>query len=323
VDDWKYVPAGLYSAPRCGAGTGTPTKAGGKELVLSTLTKILIILLTVSSIFLCGVVVTYVGNADNYRQKYNSIRNERDSLDKKVDALTKQINKNISEKQQVEDKLNEKIASLKAKTAELESKLEDAEREKAILLQKVDSWTSITRDFYETNDKQGQLLKNTLAELNKVQAEQIKQKKELDETTTALVEKMAIIETLESKTKRLLEEKSELQSRLDKMLRPFGKATAETAPVTPPIDTVRPAATETKGIGLQGLVTEVDLKNSLAGISLGAADGVKEGMRFHVSRGDEFLCDILIIDVDSKKSVGVLELVQQNPQIGDNVATNL
>ncbi|RKY25868.1 MAG: hypothetical protein DRP62_00280 [Planctomycetota bacterium] len=290
---------------------------------MSTLTKILIILLTVSSIFLCGVVVTYVGNADNYRQKYNSIRNERDSLDKKVDALTKQINKNISEKQQVEDKLNEKIASLKAKTAELESKLEDAEREKAILLQKVDSWTSITRDFYETNDKQGQLLKNTLAELNKVQAEQIKQKKELDETTTALVEKMAIIETLESKTKRLLEEKSELQSRLDKMLRPFGKATAETAPVTPPIDTVRPAATETKGIGLQGLVTEVDLKNSLAGISLGAADGVKEGMRFHVSRGDEFLCDILIIDVDSKKSVGVLELVQQNPQIGDNVATNL
>ena len=290
---------------------------------MSTLTKILIVLLTVSSIFLCGVVVTYVGNADNYRQKHNDIRAERDSLDKKVDDLTKQVNKNISEKQRAEDRLNEKIASLKTKTAELESTLDDSEREKAVLLQKVDSWTSITRDFYETNDKQGQLLKNTLGELNKVQAEQIKQKKELDETTTSLIEKMAIIETLEARTRRLLEEKSELQSRLDKMLRPFGKTVAETAPVTPPTDTARPAATETIGIGLQGLVTEVDLKNSLAGISLGSADGVKEGMRFHVSRGDEFLCDILIIDVDSKKSVGVLELVQRHPEIGDNVATNL
>ena len=290
---------------------------------MSILTKILIILLTVSSIFLCGVVVTYVGNADNYRQKYNNLRAERNSLDKKVDDLTKQVNKKISEKQRAEDRLNEKIASLKVKITKLQSNLENTEREKALLLQKVDSWTSITKDFYETNDKQGQLLKNTLDELNKVQAEQIKQKKELDETTASLIEKMAIIETLETKTKRLIEEKSELQSRLDKMLRPFGKATAKTVPVTPEKDTAQPPAPETREIALQGLVTDVDLKNSLASISLGTADGVKEGMRFHVSRGDEFLCDILIIDVDSEKSVGVLELVQQQPKIGDNVSTNL
>jgi seryl-tRNA synthetase len=268
-------------------------------------------------------VVTYVANADNYRQKYNNLRAERDSLDKKVDDLTKQVNKKISEKQQAEDRLNEKIASLKVKSTKLQSNLKNTEREKSLLLQKVNSWTSITRDFYETNDKQGQLLKNTLDELNNVQAKQIRQKKELDETTVSLIEKMAIIETLEVKTRRLLEEKTELQSRLDKLLRPFGQAPAETVPVTPETDTARPPAPETGEIALQGLVTEVDLKNSLASISLGEADGVKEGMRFHVSRGDEFLCDILIIDVDSEDSVGVLELVQQQPKIGDNVSTNL
>jgi uncharacterized protein YhaN len=301
----------------------TPAKAGGKELVLSTLTKILIVLLTISSIFLCGVVVTYVGNADNYRQKYNDLRAERDSLDKKVNDLTKQINKKTSEKRQAEDRLNEKISSLKVKMTELEGKLENAEREKAVLLQKVDSWTSITKDFYETNDKQGQLLNNTLNELNKVQAEQIKQKKELDETTASLIEKMAIIETLEVKTRRLLEEKFELQGRLDEFLRPLGKAAAEAVPVTPEKDTARPPISVTREIALQGLVTNVDMKNSLASISLGAADGVKEGMRFHVWRSDAFLCDILIINVDSEESVGVLELVQQHPEIGDNVSTNL
>ena len=46
-------------------------------------------------------------------------------------------------------------------------------------------------------------------------------------------------------------------------------------------------------------------------------------MKFHVSRGDEFICDILIIDTKAEESVGILELIQQQPRIGDNVATNL
>ena len=78
-----------------------------------------------------------------------------------------------------------------------------------------------------------------------------------------------------------------------------------------------------KDIALQGLVKKVDLKNSMASISIGSADGVKEGMKFHVTRGDKFLCDILIIDVDAEEAVGVLELVQQQPKVGDSVSTNM
>ena len=290
---------------------------------MSTLTKILIVLLTLSSIFLCGIVVTYVANADNYRQKYDNLRADKDSLSKKVEALTKQVNENIEQKKQLENKLSSEITSLKAEKGELQTNLDNAEREKAALLQKVNSWTSITKDFYQTTDKQGQLLKNTLDELNKVQAEQISQRKELNETSAALVEKMAIIETLQAENKRLTEEKAELQNRLDKFLRPIGKTAAEAAPVTPKEEAAQPATTEAKDIGLQGLVKAVDLKNSMATISIGTADGVKEGMRFHVSRGDEFLCDILIIDVDAEEAVGVLELVQQQPKVGDSVSTNL
>jgi len=290
---------------------------------LSTLTKILIVLLTLSSIFLCGIVVTYVANADNYRQKYDNLKDERDSLDKKVQDYTKQVNEALEQKKQLENKLNSDIASLKTEKSELQTKFDNAEREKAALLQKVDSWTSITKDFYETNDKQGQLLKNTLDELNKVQTEQVSQRKELDETTKALEEKMAIIETLQAENKRILEEKTELQNRLDKFLQPIGKTAAAAVPVTPREEAARPATTEARDIALQGLVTAVDLKNSMATISIGTADGVKEGMRFHVTRGNEFLCDILIIDADTKEAVGALELVQQQPNVGDTVSTNL
>jgi hypothetical protein len=46
-------------------------------------------------------------------------------------------------------------------------------------------------------------------------------------------------------------------------------------------------------------------------------------MKFHVTRGDEFICDVLIVNVDTEKAVGVLELVQQSPKVGDNASTNL
>ena len=290
---------------------------------MSTLTKILIVLVTISSIFLCGIVVTYVAKADNYRQKYNDLKADRDSLKQNVNSLKKQLNEGIAAKKQLEDKLNREIASLKSEFDKLQANFNNVEREKALLLQKVNSWASIVEDFSQTNDRQGLLLKNTLDELKKVQAEQIKQRKQLDETSATLEEKLAIIAMLDEKAKRLLEEKSELQSRLDQLLQPIGKKAAAPMPVTQEKVIARPSEPAARDIALQGLVTAVNLKNSMASISIGTADGVREGMKFHVTRGDEFLCDILIIDVDAEEAVGILDLVQQQPRVGDNVSTNL
>jgi hypothetical protein len=46
-------------------------------------------------------------------------------------------------------------------------------------------------------------------------------------------------------------------------------------------------------------------------------------MKFHVTRGDKFICDILIIDTDAEEAVGAMELVQEQPRAGDTVSTNL
>jgi flagellar biosynthesis/type III secretory pathway chaperone len=281
------------------------------------------VLLTLSSIFLCGIVVTYVANADNYRGKYTDIKTERDGLDRKLKAETDEANKYISEKQHLEDKLRGEITSLKTKVDKLDGDLDNAEREKAALLAQVESWTSITKDFYTTNDKQGALLANTLNELKRVQAEEIKQRKDLSETTAQLIEKMAIVEQLQTDNKRLLEEKAELQAKLDNLLRPAGKAAAQPVPVTPEETNVSPAGPATVPINLKGLVTNVDLENSMVEISIGKVDGVKEGMKFYVTRGDEFICDILIYDVETDRAVGLLDLMSKQPKAGDSVSTNL
>jgi hypothetical protein len=52
---------------------------------LSTLTKVLIVLLTVFSLFLSGIVVTFVANQENYRQSAEKNRRDLGSAEKARD----------------------------------------------------------------------------------------------------------------------------------------------------------------------------------------------------------------------------------------------
>jgi len=293
---------------------------------LSTLTKVLIVLLTISSIFLCGIVVTYVANADNYKQKYDNQLRDYQAAKRNEDNAKTQLNSTIEEKDRDAEKLREQIASLQEQISKLQSDLATAQRDKDDANRKVNNWAAIVMDFSKTIENNEKLVKNALAERDMKEAELIKQDKELKDTSAALMENMAIVKQLQDESKRLLEEKTELQNKLDQYLQQFGKAIAEPMPITPEGGMVS-LAKPTKDIDLSGSITEVDLKNLLAEISIGTADGVKEGMRFHLTRGDNFICDIVILDVWPERAVGWIELLQDQPQnqprINDRASTNL
>ncbi|MGD0596867.1 MAG: hypothetical protein ABSA64_05010 [Sedimentisphaerales bacterium] len=293
---------------------------------MSNLTKILIVLLTLSAILLCGIVVTYVANADNYKQKYAALNSERDSLEKDKDSLNNQLKEKIQQKDDLEKSLNGQLSTLKTRADDLQAKINTVERERSELLERVNGWASITKDFQATTEKQTQLLSTAQEDVKQLKAEEIKLSKELEQTSATLVEKTAIIEAAEAEKRRLIEEKADLQNQLDKAMQAGGKVAAAGTPVTQEKGYALPAQTTAAVINLKALISEVDAKNSLATISIGSADGVKEGMKFHVTRGSEFVCDVLIVDVDTERAVGVLELVQSatgGPKVGDNAATNL
>ena len=280
-------------------------------------------MLTISSIFLCGILVTYVANADNYRKMHDDLKAERDAFEKKVESLTKQLNTKINDTQDLEDNLGSQITSLKIELDELKNQLQGSEREKAALLQRVDRFAADVETFTKTNADNRALLEDTIKTWKTVEADLIKEQSQHKETARLLLEKLAIIQTLETEKKQLLEEKFVLQGRLDKLLQPTGKIPTVPVTVTSEKDIARPAPVTTRDIGLKGLVTAVDLKNKMVGISIGIADGVREGMKFHVTRGDNFICDILIIDTDAEEAVGAIELVQEQPKVGDTISTNL
>jgi hypothetical protein len=60
-------------------------------------------------------------------------------------------------------------------------------------------------------------------------------------------------------------------------------------------------------------------------ISIGTAAGVRQDVTFHITRGDQYVADIQIVEVWPDRAVGVVNLVKQGvqPQAGDKVTTNL
>ncbi len=280
--------------------------------------------MTISSIFLCGIVVTYVALADNYKEEHDKIKTERDGLVEKNKSLTEQRNVMEAQKIDKENELNSEITRLNTEIDTLKGQLKNFEDQRKSWLQRVSDMASVVETTTQTSKETTKLMMDKEAELNKLKADQIKLIDQFEDTSTTLLEKLAVIQTLEKEKKQLIEEKVELQNRMDKLLQPTGRTPAPVVTVTQkPDEIARPAPVIAKKIGLKGQVTAVDTKNKMASISIGTADGVKEGMKFHVTRGDKFICDMLIIDTDAEEAVGALELVQEQPKPGDTVSTNL
>jgi len=244
------------------------------------------------------------------------------SLRQTKQAAEENLNKTIEQAQERENELKKSIGSLQADINKLKNDLTNAQNKREDALQRADNWQAIAMDFSKTTETQVKLAKDALSDRNVIDAERIKNLKELEERTASLIEKMALINQLDKESRRLREENTALQSKLDKLLQEYGKTVPVTTPVTQIADKAR-LAPPAADIGLKGTVKAVNMENSWVEISIGSANGVKENMIFHATRGDKFICDIVIFEIDPEKAVGKIQLMQETPRVGDVVSTNL
>jgi len=173
--------------------------------------------------------------------------------------------------------------------------------------------------------QQVKLFEDKQKEYTETKNELTKRNKEYEDIANALLEKEVIVDNIEKQLKMLEEEKQSLLNRLNGLLVPSGQKAVSAGTITrdPGVVTEFVPTASTAKLDINGLIMNIDMKKSLAQISVGAVDGVKKEMTFHISRGSEYICDIQIIDVNNESSIGMLELVVQQPQIGDKASTNL
>jgi chromosome segregation ATPase len=289
---------------------------------LSTLTKILIVLLTLSTIFLCGITVTYVGTATNYKKLYTERNSKIQSLTKDNDYKAEQINSLEDKVQNTKDSYEKRIESLDKELATRGLELETCQRTLSDTETRLKDNAAILADSMATvatNNKLRQEAESKRADLEKIKQNNEKQIKELNDRVLSLETKIDLIET---EKRQLVEDKTQIQNRLDQLLQVTGQRAFAPENVTLSTDKAKPAP-PMRALDLEGVINEVKLQDSLASISKGSADGVKDGMRFHVLRDNKYICDIVIFSVDADQSSGFFELAGENqPRPGDIVKTN-
>jgi len=289
---------------------------------LSTLTKVLIVLQTLFTIALCATVVVYVANADNYKKLNENAQRSLRAARTDQQRAEQEKEEYIAAKDAEFKQAGEQIQSLTDQVTTLGSQLAQTETEKKQLEQSVVRMSTTAESANRSAEQQAKLYEAEHERFKNLESEQIRLKKEYDETQGLLIEKLAIISDQTQKIRQLEEEKSELLAKSDQYLNQYGRTAPDLTPVTPGQSSAQLAVLNAKKLNLNGRISDIDVKSRLAEISVGAVDGVKEEMKFMVTRGDQFVCNILVLAVDANKSVGVLELIQDIPQVGDKVSTN-
>lgn len=288
---------------------------------MSTLTKVLIVLQTVFTIFLCGIIVTYVGNASNYKEQHELSRSQATQARSKANSIEEQWEQYKSDQDKALEDAKAAIAQLRTDITGLQTDLASAKTHENSLVQQVTGMAAKMESAITSTDKQRDMYAKAQQTLDELRGEQIRLTQDLKETNDVLIEKLAIISTQDEQLRRLTEVRNELTGRLQSQLRAQGKAPADAQPATAVSARALPAG-PVQNIDLKGRITDLDLENALAEISIGSESGVQQKMRFHVTRGSEYLCDIHVVAVDTDKAVGSLEFLQGTPRVGDPVATN-
>jgi chromosome segregation ATPase len=282
----------------------------------------LIILLTFSSFILCGILVNYFASTNNYKQKYEEQVRDLQAAKSLYQTKMNLVDEKMSGAQKKLDEAVQKITELESQKAQIQVDLATAQRSSYGCQERLTNLAGVVSGLNQTISSMDQSLTLARSELDKMRNEQVKNRKELNDVTAALNEKTVQVDQLENERRRLLEQKTALDAQIANLAKTAKAAAAEPVTLSQPAG-VKAAMPATDQVSLRSKVVEADMKNKLVTLSVGSADGVKSGMRFHIVRGDVFICDVVITNVDVERSAGAIELVRQQPQVGDVAATNL
>jgi predicted RNase H-like nuclease (RuvC/YqgF family) len=298
---------------------------------LSTLTKVLIVLLTVFSIFLCGVVINYVAHAENYKELSDDYRNKYLAANRSEESAEKELENAKADFEEVRQKLQADNSRLRSERDQLQSKLDDTERQRAELYRKTMDFEALTEQLKATNESHAKNLAKVMEERNQLEEDNNKLTSQLEALDMSLTNKLALIAQLNKENRQLTEQVTELRSGLNTYLNRTGMTAGTTPTVTSPNIPIIPSVIEVtdsvsqpiKPIDLTGKILEIDLQNKLAAISIGSASGVTKGMTFHAIRGNDYLCDIIIDKVDTNHAVGKIERIKEQPRVDDIIMSNI
>ena len=283
---------------------------------MSTLSKILVVLLVLLAIAHSAILLAYLSQQKNWKaeaQVQNSMwQSTQDRLASEV-IKNKQIQEQLQKtKQDLQgqltlaetdlDKAKANLVALRLEIGTLTAGQESLQQQ----LSKLTASLGLAQEAQQHATSQLDKARNTSQEL---QAENAQLEGQLSEFT-------ADVTIFRAEVRRQKELIFSLQSDIRKAQ---GVTSAQAMPTvtgirSAPVVTAKP---------IRGKVTDVDLAANIAQINVGDIAGVTEGTRFIIYDNSEYVGDLRVTRVLRDQSLGTIVLSKQSVKVGDEVATKL
>lgn len=291
---------------------------------MSLTTKIFVVLNAVLAIIVSVAAIAFVAQTHNWKQLSDDerrarlvaethLRNEM-AVFKAREQLLLEQNRNLTETQSELTQANDQLQGELNQARQEGATLNEANRSLAATTQKLTSELGVARASEEElkqriyDPAEGLLFQMT--DLQKRNTDLNQRVKELTQQTSLQYEQ---IRQLQQQRYALEQQVADLAEQMQAVR----AGTLTPAAVGPQLEkavALTPAVTQP----IRGQVEQ--LQDGTAQISVGSADGVKEGMKFVVYRGGEYLGDLRIEMVEPNRSAGTLTLTRGEIRPGDLVA---
>jgi len=286
---------------------------------LSTLTKVFIVVLVVFSIAFTTMTVSIVAQSTDWQdtaKKYEehakvadtNLRNEIAASAATEATLRDSIKSHLEKIGEVEGQLKTngaEMAKLRSDIAKAESEKSSSEamsRGLLAQLQIADAGRAEYRKQRDEIEKRNIELERRNIDLNDRVNEQTMRIAVLFEQKRQYEQQLSILKTENEKLAR----SAGRPAGASVLEAPSGVAMSNVTPLTP----ISPTP-------VRGKILEVS--GNLVTISVGSADGVKEGMVFMITRGDQYVGDLKISTVNPSQSAGRMVRTTLAPAQGDQV----
>lgn len=280
---------------------------------MHVITKIFIVLVSLLAVLLVPLVVVYAYNENSYKSRFQAADLQAAAAGEALKAAEARAGADQARLQteidalagQVKQLQNDK-ATAQVTVRQLESELATSKATQTEILANIGSIrTSV--------DAGQQLIDSLVSELRTLRADAIaieRQRVELDE---ALRDVTSQLEVAEQARRALAEELARLKDEHSKALTRIGEFKARYGDIGS--NEVRGGIMPDVTLTAHVIRVERSSREVLAEIDAGSVDGVKKDWELTLGRGGEFMGKLRIVNVDLRRSTGVVSLEDKNRKV--------
>lgn len=283
---------------------------------MSILTKIFVVLVTIFSVALVGMMVSFVARTEDWKSKYEDEKARANSADTTARFRQEQI-------KQLTDKESERVAMLSAEKNRLDAELSALQtRANAAAAELAE--VSQQKNKSEADVSQLTSAVKLLTDINQsVKQELDKRREEVISSETKRIQLADRNNELQGQVDTLQRERKSLNERLVALEKSLDDLRMKVTSAAPTSDSVTPAPPSefVPDVAIRGQVVATDKADSVTfvKINVGSTDRVRENTKFIIHRGNTYVGTMVVTNVDSKASAGRLTLGQGEIKPGDEV----